>query len=135
VEATRLTVIYDERCTFCLRCRDWLAIQPVLVEVELMAAGSAVARERYGGLPWLGQELVVVNEHGEAWVGPAAFLICLWATARYRSWSYLLSHQGLAHLAERFFIHVSKRRDRYARWLRRDEDCTYCEDVRLRRAP
>jgi predicted DCC family thiol-disulfide oxidoreductase YuxK len=128
-----LTVLYDERCAFCRRCRDWLTTQPCLEEVELVAAGSAAARDRYGTMPWLGSELVVVNEAGEAWIGPAAFLVCLWATARYRSWSYVLSRPGLSHHAERFFMHVSKRRDRYAAWLgRKDQDCTYCDDLGFR---
>jgi hypothetical protein len=41
---SKLTVLLDERCAFCLRCRDWLAAQPCLVEVELLPAGSVEAR-------------------------------------------------------------------------------------------
>jgi predicted DCC family thiol-disulfide oxidoreductase YuxK len=136
LDTRRLTILFDERCTFCVRCRDWLAEQPCLVEVELLPAGSGIARDRYGSVPWLGRELVVVNEHGQVWVGPAAFLISLWATARYRSWSYLLSRRGWSRYAERFFIQVSKRRSRHAAWLERSgpaEDCSYCDDVMVRR--
>jgi predicted DCC family thiol-disulfide oxidoreductase YuxK len=130
---SKLTVLFDERCAFCLRCRDWLAAQPCLVEVELLPAGSAEARRRYRGLPWLGNELVVVDERGEAWIGPAAFLVCLWATVRYRPWSYLLSRPGFSGQTERLFMHVSKRRDRWGAWLaRKDPDCSYCDDVRMR---
>jgi len=135
-ETSKLTVLFDERCAFCLRCRDWLATQPCLVEVELLPAGSAAARERYGGVPWLGDELVVVDEHGKAWVGPSAFLVALWATARYRSFAYLLARRGMSRYAERFFIHVSKRRSRWSAWLsRNDTDCSYCDDVKLRLDP
>lgn len=131
---TRLTILYDERCTFCLRCRDWLATQPCLLPVELLAAGSSEARRRYGAMPWLGSELVVADESGRVWVGPPAFLMCLWATARYRGWSYTLSRPGYERQAERFFLYVSKRRSAWGRWLdRKDPDCTYCDDVRLRR--
>jgi predicted DCC family thiol-disulfide oxidoreductase YuxK len=130
---TRLTVLYDERCAFCLRCRDWLAHQPCLVEVELLPAGSAVARERYGAVPWLGSELVVVNDRGQAWVGPAAFIVCLWATIRYRPWSYLLSRPEFSSHTARFFLHVSKRRGRWGEWLgRKDDDCSWCDEVRMR---
>ena len=135
-DTRKLTILFDERCAFCVRCRDWLADQPCLVEVEVLPAGSGIAGDRYGAVPWLGDELVVVNEHGQVWVGPAAFLMSLWATARYRPWAYLLSRPGWSSHAERFFIHVSKRRSRYAPWLGRDgeaEDCSYCDDVRLRR--
>ena len=129
----RLTVLYDERCRFCLRCRDWLLLQPCLVEVELVPAGSAAARERFGAVPWLGTELVVVDDTGQTWIGPAAFLVCLWATVRYRAWSYRLSQPALAPHAERFFMFVSKRRDRWGAWLgRRGRRCSYCDEVRLR---
>ncbi len=135
-EVTRLTILFDENCAFCLRCRDWLATQPCLVEVELMPSGSEEARRRFGAVPWLGKELVVVDDRGEAWVGPAAFLVCLWATARYRPWSYLLSRPGFSRHTERFFMHVSKRRDRWAAWLsRKDPNCSYCDGVRMRWDP
>ena len=135
-DVRKLTVLFDENCRFCLRCRDWLVTQPCLVEVELMPSGSVEAHERFGSVPWLGKELVAADDRGEAWIGPAAFLVCLWATARYRPWSYLLSRPGFSHHAERFFMHVSKRRDRWGAWLsRKDPDCSYCDDVRMRWDP
>jgi len=137
-QTTRLTVLYDERCAFCRRCRDWLAAQPCLVEVELMPAGSAEARGRYGSMPWLGAELVVVDNQGQAWIGPAAFIVCLWATIRYRPWSYVLSRPGFSAHTERFFRKVSKRRDRFSDWLGgggADDDCSWCEELRLRWEP
>jgi predicted DCC family thiol-disulfide oxidoreductase YuxK len=128
---SKLTVVYDERCAFCLRCRDWLATQPVLVAVDLLPAGSSAARARFGAASWLGEALVVADDEGNAWVGPAAFLMCLWATARYRVWSYRLTQPKYERFAERFFLHVSKRRS-YSEWLTRpDEDCTYCDVLRL----
>jgi predicted DCC family thiol-disulfide oxidoreductase YuxK len=127
--ARRLTVLYDERCRFCLRCRDWLLGQPCLLEVELLPAGSLAAKERYGTLPVLGDELVVFDDRGRGWVGAAAFLMCLWATVRYRSWAYRFARPGYAPHAERFFRFVSKRRDRWNRWLDRDDDCTYCDEA------
>ena len=57
----RLTILYDERCTFCLRCRDWLATQPCLIPVELLAAGSVGAKRRYGAVAWRGSALAVVD--------------------------------------------------------------------------
>jgi hypothetical protein len=61
--------------------------------------------------------------------------MCLWATARYREWAFRLTGPRYERFAERFFLHVSKRRGRYSRWLGGgdDPDCTYCDDVRLRR--
>jgi predicted DCC family thiol-disulfide oxidoreductase YuxK len=133
--STRLTILYDERCAFCLRCADWLATQPCLVDVELLAAGSASARGRYGAVPWLGKELVVVDDRARVWVGPAAFLVCLWATAKYRPWAYRLARRGWSGIAERFFVHVSKGRGRWGRRLGRLEgDCSWCDDMRMRGA-
>src|ERR671918_2171496 len=125
-EIRRLSVLFDERCAFCRRCRDWLLGQPCLVEVELVPAGAPLARERYGAVPWLGEELVAVDETGRVWVGPGAFLTCLWATARYRPWAFLLARPGFAPLAEAFFRHVSKGRDRWSAWFGRDDpDCSW----------
>ncbi len=125
----RLTVLYDENCAVCRRCRDWLAGQRTHVELELLAAGSPAARNRYGSVPWLGEELVVINERDEVWVGPAAFITCLWATMRYREWSYRLSGPTLAPMAEGFFRAVSKRRASWSAYLSGgvEEECTWCE--------
>ena len=107
-----LTVVYDEHCALCRRCRHWLELQRALVPLHFLAAGSPQAQELYGELPWLGSDLVVVSTTGDAWVGPAAFLMCLWATDEYRLWSYRLSGRTLAPMAERFFHTVSKQRGR-----------------------
>jgi predicted DCC family thiol-disulfide oxidoreductase YuxK len=127
--STSLTVLYDEKCGLCRRAASWLLTQPCLVEVSLLPAGSAEARKRYGTLPWLGSELVVVDQNGDAWIGPAAFLACMWATARYRSWSFALSRPSLAPRAEQFFRWISKRRDRFSRWVATDDaECTWCDE-------
>ena len=91
---TALTVVYDAGCAFCRRCRDWLAAQPTHVPLRFEAAG---------GRPG---ELVVVADDGRAWTGPAAFVMCLWATTAYRPVSYRL--RGRA--GEAFFRAVSAER-------------------------
>ena len=55
--------------------------QPSYVPLVFVACSGAEARARYGDIPWLGDELIVVGDGGEVWVGPAAFLTCLWALA------------------------------------------------------
>ncbi len=105
-----LTVLYDERCELCIRARDWLRSQQLHVPMELLAAGSPEARRRYGDVPWRGQELIVAAPDGRVWVGASAFLMCLWATRRYRHWAYRLSSPTLAPLARRFFTGLSARR-------------------------
>lgn len=125
----RLTVLYDEHCAVCRRARDWLLGQPMHIEVEVIAAGSPAAKARYGRVPWLGGELVAVDDRGNVWAGPAAFVTALWATRRYRGWSYRMSGDRLAPLAESFFRMVSARRHRWARFLEDDEpECTWCHN-------
>jgi hypothetical protein len=55
MERMTLTGLYDERCKFCRRCRDWLADQSVLVEMELLGAGTPEARRRFGHTPVRGE--------------------------------------------------------------------------------
>lgn len=119
-----LTVLYDGTCALCIRCRDFLATSPTLVPLELLACQSREARERYGSVPWLGEELVVVSDEGDVWVGPAAFLVAMWALADYREWSYRLSGPAFAPLAERFFVALSGRRRRIASFFAKPR----CED-------
>ncbi|HRW37870.1 MAG TPA: DCC1-like thiol-disulfide oxidoreductase family protein [Aquihabitans sp.] len=116
-----LTVFYDPGCELCRRCRAWLEVQPTWVPLRFVEADAA-ARRLLPQLPWLGTELVVVGDDGAAWIGPAAFLTCLWATERYRPWSRRLSGPAFAPLAERFFASVSSHRGRIAGFLAPD-DC------------
>lgn len=121
-----LTVLYDERCTLCERAKEWLRTQQLLVPMELLPAGSPVARRRYGPLPWRGQELVVTAPDGRVWIGPSAFLMCLWATRRYRPWAYRLNAPTLAPLARRFFTGLSARRSKIGALLG-PPSCRDCE--------
>ncbi len=127
----RLTVLYDETCKLCRRARDWLAAEPTHLPIELMAAGSPAAIARFGVLPWRGKELIVVADDGRAWIGPSAFLVALWSTRRWRSWSFVLSGDTFGPLAERFFRMVSARRGRIGALLR-DPDCAWCEEPAAR---
>src|SRR5262245_3404397 len=97
----RLTVLYDAECSFCVRCKDWLARQPAFVELAFLPCRSPLALKRYGQVPWLIRELVVVSDEGEVWAGPAAFLVCMWALRDWRERSYGLFARAAAALARR----------------------------------
>jgi predicted DCC family thiol-disulfide oxidoreductase YuxK len=127
----RLTILYDASCPLCVRCRDWLATQAAFVELELLASGSLEAIRRFGEVPWLGEELVVVSDEGEVWAGAAAFLVALWALEDYREWSYRLSGESLSKVAERFFVGLSHKR----RWLGTWFGHTRCTSDRCTRSP
>jgi len=105
-----LTVLFDPSCTLCRKCCHWMLHQPSFVKLTFVSCVEQEARARYGDLPWLGDELIVVGDRGEVWVGPAAFLTCLWALERYREWSYRLAGPAFAPLAERFFLMLSDKR-------------------------
>jgi predicted DCC family thiol-disulfide oxidoreductase YuxK len=125
----KLTIFYDERCAFCRRCRDWLLTQPCLVPVELLPAGAERREQIVDELSAIGHELVVADDRGRVWVGGPAFLMCMWATVRYRPWAYRLARPAFAPFAERFFRFVSKRRDRWSAWMERDDpSCSWCDE-------
>lgn len=120
----KLTVLYDEQCGLCRRARDWLLSQPMRVEMELLAAGSPVARKRFGAIPWIGQDLVVVSDDGRVWRDGSAFLMCLWATRRYRPYSRTLSGTAFKPVANAFFNAISKQRHEISSIF--DDECTTC---------
>jgi predicted DCC family thiol-disulfide oxidoreductase YuxK len=109
----RLTILYDERCRTCRQWAGWLGERPFLVPVELVPAGSSEARARFPQVAtWLGRELVVVDDRGRAWIGPPAFVMCLWATQHYRWASSLATRPHLGPHVDRFLHHLSSRRRR-----------------------
>jgi predicted DCC family thiol-disulfide oxidoreductase YuxK len=117
MKTRRLTVVYDDQCELCRRCSTWLRFQPTYVPLELLPVSAAREEPRLQGIPWLGAELVVVDQRGHLWVGAAAFIMCLWATRDWRAWSYRLSGPAFAPLAERFFHAISSHRGRIGAFL------------------
>lgn len=110
----RLTVVTDERCELCRRCRGWLAHQALLVEIEFLAVGSDEALRRYGSIGNRRDVLIVADEHGRIWAGPDAFVMCLWATAAHRNWAHLAARPGWRTLARLVFGTISSNRHRIA---------------------
>lgn len=103
----RLTVVYDDTCELCSRCRNWLSVQPTHVPIDFLAADDPAARKRYSDLPSYRTELMVVADDGTAWVGPAAFVVCMWATVAWRETSQRLASPAGAPAVESFFRGVS----------------------------
>jgi predicted DCC family thiol-disulfide oxidoreductase YuxK len=105
-----LIVLFDPTCSLCQRCRAWMLGQESYVRLTFLPCTGEEARRRFGDIPWLADELVVVGDGGEVWVGPAAFLVCLWALTEWREWSFRLAGPAFAPLAERFFLFLSSKR-------------------------
>jgi predicted DCC family thiol-disulfide oxidoreductase YuxK len=112
-----LTVVYDRESAFCSWCRAWLEAQPLLVPVRFTAAGGEEARARLDVLG-TGADLVVVARDGRAWTGAAAFVMCLWATARHRDLASSLRLPLAWMGAEAFFHAVTANRAVLDRLLR-----------------
>ncbi len=105
-----LTVVYDETCEFCRRCRSWLQDQPTRVPLHFLAAGSTEAQQRYGPAEKLRGDLMVVAQDGRAWIGSSAFVATLWATERYHRVAEQLSQPGRLPWARVAFDAVSHNR-------------------------
>lgn len=125
---SRLSVIYDPGCQVCIRSKRWMQWQPTFVDLEFVPSDSPEVARRWPGVPWVGEELVVISDLGEVWVGPAAFIMCLWALEEWREWSYRLSAPTLGAISRVFFASLSKRRHALGRFF--DSRCDADHDGR-----
>jgi predicted DCC family thiol-disulfide oxidoreductase YuxK len=108
----RVTVLYDARCNLCRTARSWLERQPQLVPLEFLPAGCAEAARRY---PYLDpamtlEDLTVVGDAGEVWVGAKAWVVCLWALDGKRGLARRLSAPALMPKARAVVSFVSRHR-------------------------
>lgn len=108
----RVTVLYDARCNLCRSARAWLERQPQLVPLEFVPAASVAARERF---PFLDPELTledltVVGDGGEVWVGAKAWVVCLLALDGKRGLANRLSSPALMPKARAVVSFVSRHR-------------------------
>ena len=108
-----LTVLYDPECGLCRRAHEWLAEQSKIVELNFVPCASEEARGRY---PQLNHDLtkkdltVIGDDNGAVYFGPKAWLMVLWALARYRDWSYRLATPELLPTTKRVVSLISQNR-------------------------
>ncbi len=112
----QLIVLYDAHCAICVRCRSLVEAQETLVPVRFLDCRSAEARTRYGEIPFLVHELVVVDERGRWWAGPAGFVMTLWAMSATRDLAEWLASPALAAITSWAFTRVSENRERLG-WI------------------
>jgi len=117
-----LTVLYDARCEMCTRARRWLELEPTFVPLRFIAAGSPGARAAYPALDPRDtlREITVVDDRGHVYRGAKAWVMCLWATRRFRERALGLTSPELWPIAKRIAHWVSERRHRFGRlgaWL------------------
>jgi predicted DCC family thiol-disulfide oxidoreductase YuxK len=119
-----LFVLYDSRCGVCTQLKGWLLRQPAYVTLHFIALGSAEARARFPMLGAAAQELAVIADTGEGWLGDRAWITCLWALREYRGWAQKLSTPAMLPLARQAFLALSGNRFALSRLLglRSEED-------------
>lgn len=120
------TIYYDERCPFCHACMEWMRARPSIVPLRFLDAHSSEAKQFAQRCPWLGEELVVENERGEFWVGPAAFVVALWSLRSLRDLLDALSVPVLLPITLFMFAWVSERRSGLGRLLGLPECNGHC---------
>jgi predicted DCC family thiol-disulfide oxidoreductase YuxK len=119
-----LVVVYDDLCPFCRRCRAWMEHEPSHLTVRFVPARSGRAQDLcHGRIPELGTDLVAILDDGQAFTGPEAFVVCLWALRAHRPLAFRLAHPWLLPLARGFFGAVSSQRSLLSAMLADGERC------------
>jgi predicted DCC family thiol-disulfide oxidoreductase YuxK len=117
----KLTILYDASCSLCRTARAWLEGQRTWVELEFLAAGSPVAGARFPELSPEStlREIAVVSDDGRVYRGGKAWVMCLWATVRYRELALRLASPELLPWARRVAAWVAshRRHVRLPRWI------------------
>ena len=111
-EVHAVTVLYDAGCSLCRGARAWLERQPQRVPLRFVAAGSPEARERFFFLDprQTLQELTVVADGGEVYVGAKAWVVCLWALRGRTGLARHLSSPAALPAARHLVTFVSRHR-------------------------
>ena len=128
-----LYVIYDGRCGLCQRIKDWLVKQPAYVRLRPVPSNSWESRQRFPGLE--PQELAVISDCGDVWLGNHAWIICLWALKEYRSLAGRLASPALLPFARQAFAALSASRSGISRFLGLLSDSDLENELRSTEAP
>lgn len=107
-----VTVLYDAHCNLCRTARTWLERQAQAVPLEFLPAASQEAQQRY---PFLDptmtlEDLTVVGDRGEVWVGAKAWVVCLWALEGRQALAQRLSSPAVMPKARSVVAFVSRHR-------------------------
>jgi hypothetical protein len=92
-----------------------LTAQRAYIPLRPLASNSWESLQRFPDLE--PQELTVVSDTGEVWLGNHAWIICLWALRDYRGWAERLSTPALLPFARQAFAILSESRFALSRML------------------
>jgi predicted DCC family thiol-disulfide oxidoreductase YuxK len=112
---TDITIVFDATCGLCTRAKEWIGRQEPLIGISFIASGSPDARAKFPQLP--ADELAIIANTGEVWLGDRAWIVCLWALREYRDLAFKLTSPLLLMLAREAFSVVSGNRHAVSRML------------------
>lgn len=117
-----LTVLYDAGCPLCRWVRSWLERRDLLVPLVFVPLRSP---EAWRAFPYLdhertASEVTVLSERGEVWTAESAWIMCLWATARFRGLSLRLAEPAWRPRARSVVLSVAALTSRTPR----PQDCS-----------
>jgi predicted DCC family thiol-disulfide oxidoreductase YuxK len=124
-----LSILYDEACGFCCECVAWFQLQETSLPLQFVPRSSAQgnllrgfvqrtrAQLRSGSGRAEDDELIVIDDSGGVYEGPAAFIMCLWVLPTYEGWAERLATPTMMPYARRLFMSLSKNRARISSLL------------------
>jgi predicted DCC family thiol-disulfide oxidoreductase YuxK len=125
-----ITLFYDARCGLCRGVKNWLEREPKFVALYFVPYDSRHAELLFPKIAdWSPErEILALSDEGGLYRGDGAWILCLWATVRYREWSQRLARPGLRPYAEKLCRLISNHRRQLSRVLRLGTD----DDIRSR---
>ena len=96
-----LTLFYDPNCGLCRAFRQWMLGQDSHYRVEFVPYTSSLARRLLPEIVNMdaGREIVVMNDEGDIWQGPEAWVVSLWVLKKWRGWAKRMATPALLPLA------------------------------------
>ena len=107
-----LTIFYDPCCGLCRSFRIWMMAQPSYCRMEFVPYSSGLARRLLPEIENMdaGREIVVMNDEGDIWQGPEAWVTCLWVLKKWRGWARRMASPALLPLADKVCHLISANR-------------------------
>jgi len=134
---TKMFILYDAQCPFCLRCRQWLGAQKTYPEMEFVPFQSPELIARFEGIESFRENhgLLVVGDDGAVYQGPNAFVILLHSLKNYRECAIRMAEGDLMPLAARYFDLLTSGRKGISEWLSRLDNEELVEVLRKQPPP
>ena len=133
---TKLFVLYDAQCAFCLYWRHWLGEQPTFLPLEFVPFQAPELVARFEGIESFRSDgqLLVVGDDGAVYQGSNAFIMLLFALRNYREWAFRLADPAFIAMAALCFHLLATGRKRFCKWMNGLEDSELLEFLRRQAA-